>query len=103
MNPTDDRMATALRGLISQRLSTWQRPCPPFPCELPEVLRDLARGDHVGRFPAYVAKILIHLGQNGFPGPPSGMASAILSTNFSVPIYHPRPSTSCASLAARTG
>ena len=42
---------------------------PPVPLRTSRVLRDLARGDHVGRFPAYVAKILIHLGQNGSPGP----------------------------------
>ncbi len=42
---------------------------PPVPLRTSRVLRDLARGDHVGRFPAHVAKILIHLGQNGSPGP----------------------------------
>ena len=42
---------------------------PSVPLRTSRILRDLARGDHVGRFPGDVAKILIHLGQHASTGP----------------------------------
>ena len=42
---------------------------PAVPLRTSRFLRDLARGDHVERFPADVAKLLIYLGQHTSPAP----------------------------------